>query len=159
MFFFKPILSRAPWVSVGVRRSKCQQHLYRCCTIFIALLHLLGGISSCVNSKVNCTQARPGTPANLFIVSLTQATSSSRSLNPQPLHTHTYTRYVNTQHYPHLLPKRLWIYCLEKCTWLRATQRNGFTFSAGTSLSPPAGTARGNEGTDQCTYGGHSGPT
>lgn len=64
---------RAFWVPVGVRRSKCEQHLYRCCVIFIALLHLLGGISFSVNNQVNCTQTLPGTPANFFIVTLTQA--------------------------------------------------------------------------------------
>lgn len=64
---------RAFWVPVGVRRSKCEQHLYRCCVIFIALLHLLGGISFSVNNQVNCTQTRSGTPANFFIVTLTQA--------------------------------------------------------------------------------------
>lgn len=63
------------WVPVGVRRSKCEQHLYRCCVIFIALLHLLGGISFSVNNQVNCTQTCSGTPANFFffIVTLTQA--------------------------------------------------------------------------------------
>lgn len=57
---------RAFWVPVGVGRSKCEQHLYRCCVIFIALLHLLGGISFSVNNQVNCTQTRSGTPANFF---------------------------------------------------------------------------------------------
>lgn len=57
---------RAFWVPVGVRRSKCEQHLYRCCVIFIALLHLLGGISFSVNNQVNCTQTLSGTPANFF---------------------------------------------------------------------------------------------
>lgn len=47
--------------------------MYRCCVIFIALLHLLGGISFSVNNQVNCTQTRSGTPANFFIVTLTQA--------------------------------------------------------------------------------------
>lgn len=51
-----------------------KQHLYRCCVIFIALLHLLGGISFSVNNQVNCTQTRSGTTANFFIVTLTQAT-------------------------------------------------------------------------------------
>lgn len=64
---------QAFWVPIGVRRSKCEQHLYRCCVIFIALLHLLGGISFSVNNQVNCTQTRLGTPANFFIVTLTQA--------------------------------------------------------------------------------------
>lgn len=64
---------RAFWVPGGVRRSKCEQHLYRCCVIFIALLHLLGGISFSVNNQVNCTQTLSGTPANFFIVTLTQA--------------------------------------------------------------------------------------
>lgn len=64
---------RAFWVPVGVRRSKCEQHLYRCRVIFIALLHLLGGISFSVNNQVNYTQTRSGTPANFFIVTLTQA--------------------------------------------------------------------------------------
>lgn len=57
---------QAFWVPVGVGRSKCEQHLYRCCVIFIALLHLLGGISFSVNNQVNCTQTRSGTPANFF---------------------------------------------------------------------------------------------
>lgn len=48
--------------------------MYRCCVIFIALLHLLGGISFSVNNQVNCTQTLSGTPANFFIVTLTQAT-------------------------------------------------------------------------------------
>lgn len=47
--------------------------MYRCCVIFIALLHLLGGISFSVNNQVNCTQTRSGTPANFFIVTLSQA--------------------------------------------------------------------------------------
>lgn len=64
---------RAFWVPVGVSRSKCEQHLYRCCVIFIALLHLLGGISFSVNNQVNCIQTLSGTPANFFIVTLTQA--------------------------------------------------------------------------------------
>lgn len=58
------------WVPVGVRRSKCEQHLYRCCVIFIALLHLLGGISFSVNNQVNCTQTCSGTPANFFFLLL-----------------------------------------------------------------------------------------
>lgn len=65
---------RAFWVPIGVRRSKWEQHLYRCCVIFIALLHLLGGISFSVNNQVNCTQTRSGTTANFFIVRLTQTT-------------------------------------------------------------------------------------
>jgi len=70
------------WVPVGVRGSKCEQHLYRCCVIFIALLHLLGGISLSVNNQVNCTQTRSGTPANFFIVTLTQAIFLSSPSHP-----------------------------------------------------------------------------
>lgn len=78
---------RAFWVPVGVRRSKREQHLYRCCVIFIALLHLLGGISFSVNNQVNCIQTCSGTRANFFYC---YANSSDHPLHPSTKNTQSF---------------------------------------------------------------------
>lgn len=90
----------------GVRRSKHKQHLYRCPVIFIALLHLLGGISLSVNNQVNYTQTGSGTPANFFYCYANSSnffffTSPKKKKNlPKPIST------ASTPQTFHFLPRR-----------------------------------------------------